>query len=381
MEFIDLKAQQQRLRARIEERICRVLDHGKYIMGPEVFELEEKLANFTGVKHAVSCSSGTDALLMALLALRVVPGDIVFVPAFTFVATAEVLPLIGATPAFVDIDPETWNLDVESLRDAISCVREEGLGRPRGVIAVDLFGLLADYESIHALAEEQGLFVIQDAAQSFGATAMGQRAGSNAPIATTSFFPAKPLGCYGDAGAVFTSDDEVAETLRSLRVHGGGRDKYDNVRIGLNGRCDTFQAAVLLEKLEIFEEEIDKRQIVAARYTDSLNGARTLQKIPEGNRSVWAQYSVLSDQRTIDRERLREAGVPTAVYYPKPLHHQDAFRDVALCPVSLSCAEETSRKIFSLPMHAYLGEQDQNRIVEVLFDLSSESEKESKRAG
>ena len=369
MEFIDLKTQQHRLRKRIEERIRRVLDHGKYILGPEVFELEEKLAEFVGVKHAVTCSSGTDALLMALLALRVVPGDIVFTPAFTFVATAEVLPLIGAMPAFVDIDPETWNLDVESLRDAVIRVRDEGLGRPRGVIAVDLFGLLADYDSIRALADEHGLFVIQDAAQSFGASASGERAGSNAPIATTSFFPAKPLGCYGDAGAVFTSDDELAETLRSLRVHGAGRDKYDNVRIGINGRCDTLQAAVLLEKLEIFEEEVEKRQMVAARYTDGLRGARTVQKIPAGNRSVWAQYSVLSDQRTIDRERLREADVPTAVYYPRPLNQQEAFRDRALSPVSLSRAEETSRKIFSLPIHAYLGEDDQNRIVQVLSGL------------
>ena len=368
MEFIDLKTQQALLRERIEERIRKVLDHGQYILGPEVFELEEKLADFTETKHAVSCSSGTDALIMALLALDVGPGDVVFTPAFTFVATAEVLPLIGAIPAFVDVDPNTWNMDSGSLRDAIIRVRDERLGRARGVIAVDLFGLIADYPSIHEVAREHGLFVIQDAAQSIGSSASGRRAGSNARIATTSFFPAKPLGCYGDAGAVFTSDDELAETLRSIRLHGAGRDKYDSERIGINSRCDTVQAAVLLEKLEIFEDEIEKRQVVAERYTDGLRGVRTVQAISDGNRSVWAQFSILSEDRHRDRERLKKSSIPTAVYYPKPLHEQEAFKERALCPVPLPHSEVISHKIFSLPMHAYLDEDVQKCIVDVLSE-------------
>lgn len=367
MQFIDLKAQQQRIRSGIERRIKRVLEHGRYIMGPEVAELEEKLAAVAGTKHAVSCSSGTDALLMALLAHGVRRGDILFAPSFTFIATAEVLPLLGAVPAFVDIDPETFNIDPGSLREAILQAKKDDNGTLRGIIPVDLFGLLADYDAINAIAEEFGLFVLQDAAQSFGASFEGRRAGSNAQIAATSFFPAKPLGCYGDAGAVLCNDDVVSQKLRSIRVHGRGSHEYESVRIGLNGRCDTIQAAILLEKLEIFEDEIKRRHRVAARYTEKLGEKYSVQRIPARHVSVWAQYSLLSGDRDGDLDRLKEHGIPTAIYYPTPLHLQEAFQNVCYSPVPLTHSERVCRQIFSLPMHPYLSEEDQDRIVEILL--------------
>lgn len=284
MQFIDLAAQQQRIRSDIEKRIIAILDHGRYVFGPEITELEKELAGFSGVKHGISCASGTDALLMSLLAYGVGPGDAVLTTPFTFMATAGTISLLGATPIFVDIDPETYNLDPAALARAIeSCRTGEGPGLPKsvdvgqlnlkGIIGVDLFGLPADYEAINALAKENGLFVIEDAAQSFGALYQGRRAGSLAEVATTSFFPAKPLGCYGDGGMIFTDDDDLAEKLVSIRNHGAGKDKYDNVRIGLNGRMSSIQAAVLLSKFSIFEEEIDLRQAAAERYTEMIKQA------------------------------------------------------------------------------------------------------------
>ena len=356
MQFIDLAAQQKRIRAGIDRRIGRVLDHGKYIMGPEVFELEEKLAAYTGVRHAVTCSSGTDALLMVLMALDIGPGDAVFAPTFTFVATAEVICLLGATPVFVDVDPDTFNMDPACLAEAV-----ETLGAsltPRCVIPVDLFGLPADYAAIRGIAEQHGLFVLEDAAQSFGATWNGKKAGSLAHAAATSFFPAKPLGCYGDGGAVFTDDEDLAEKLISIRVHGKGTHKYDNVRVGINGRLDTIQAAVLLEKLAVFDAELAARDRVANRYRRVLEDRVRCQTVPPGFTSAWAQFSVVHRDRDEIMATLRHQGIPTAVYYPAPLHCQTAFAHLGYAPDDFPVSFHLSRNIFSLPMHPYLTDTD-----------------------
>jgi len=336
-------------------------------MGPEVQELEEELTEFTGAPYAVSCSSGTDALLMALLALDVRPGDVVLTTPFTFVATAEVLPMLGALPAFVDINPDTFNIDPNSLEQAISTLRKEGANL-KGIIPVDLFGLLAEYDPIQEIADANNLFVLQDAAQSFGASFRGKRACSNAEIAATSFFPAKPLGCYGDAGAVFCRTEEHYNMLQSVRVHGQGEHKYENVRIGMNGRCDTMQAAILLEKLTIFEEEVELRNKVAARYVEALKPKYRLQQIPEGNISAWAQFSIITEARDKKLEQLKKRSIPTAIYYPKPLHKQGAFERMKLTPVSLEHSEWAAERIFSVPMHPYLSEQDQDQIIEALLE-------------
>ena len=374
--FIDLERQQQRIYATLMERIQKVLAHGQYIMGPEIRELEERLGDYAGVRHAVACSSGTDALLMALMAYGVGPGDAIFTTPFTFVATAEVIALLGATPVFVDIDPVTFNLDPRQLERAIHALRDgdssayplpEGARRltPRGVIAVDLFGQTADYGAIMALAKAEGLFVIEDAAQSFGALHHGKRACALADMAATSFFPAKPLGCYGDAGMIFTASDELADRLNSIRVHGKGSDKYDNIRIGLNGRCDTLQAAILLAKFEIFPEEVELRDEVARRYTERFSRAQgfTAPQVLPGLRSVWAQYSVLSQERGAAMQRLKEAGVPTAVYYPLPLHLQQGYAYLGYHQGDFPVSEQVALKIFSLPMHPYLSEEEQDYIV------------------
>jgi dTDP-4-amino-4,6-dideoxygalactose transaminase len=383
MQFIDLAAQQNRIRDQIEQNITAVLDHGKYIMGPEIKELEEKLAEFTGVRHAVSCASGTDALLLALMAYGVGPGDAVFTTPFTFIATGEVIGLLGATPVFVDIDPQTFNIDPSKLEKTVAALKSGDTKafplpkqtnnrlEPKGIIAVDLFGLPADYDAISHIADENGLFVLEDAAQSFGAQKNGQKAGSLAKIGCTSFFPAKPLGCYGDGGMCFTDDDPLAEIIDSLRVHGKGGHKYDNVRIGINGRLDTLQAAILLSKFEIFPEEIDMRQQSAANYSELLSNIEglTAPKVPTGYQSVWAQYSVLACNQK-HREQLqavlKDAGIPTAVYYPKPLHLQTAFSHIGYGEGDFPVSEDCSRRIFSLPMHPYLRKEDQVRIAEVL---------------
>lgn len=379
MDFIDLKSQQKRIYTEIEGNIRKVLAHGSYIMGPEIAELERCLGAYCGTRHAIACASGTDALLMALMAYGVGPGDAVFTTPFTFVATAEVISLLGATPVFVDIEPATFNIDPARLRAAVrAVVGQEKDGPPlpvggplkaRGIIGVDLFGHPADYRTIKTIADEFGLFVIEDACQSFGADYEGRKACALGDVAATSFFPAKPLGCYGDGGMVFTDDDDLAARMRSIRVHGSGSDKYDNVRLGINGRLDTLQAAILLAKFAIFPEEVDLRQQVAARYTALLGAGDALRcpVVAPGCRSVWAQYSVLSAQRERLMGALKAAGIPTAVYYPIPLHLQQAYRYLGYARGAFPICERIAGEIFSLPMHPYLTEQDQQRIAETIL--------------
>lgn len=366
IEFIALRAQHRRIAPQINAAIARVLDHGNYILGPEVSELERQLEAFCGARNCVTCSNGTDALALVLRAWNVGPGDAVICPSFTFASTAEVIAWLGATPVFAEIDAETYNVAPESVVDAIGVARQSGL-EPRAVIAVDLFGQPADYDRIEAIASEYGLKLLCDSAQGFGSTYRGRGSGTIGDATTTSFFPAKPLGCYGDGGAIFTQDDALAEILRSLRVHGKGADKYDNVRIGINGRLDTIQAAILIEKLAIFGDEIAARNRVAQNYTDALGGVcRTPVLLPETT-SVWAQYTVRvpAEERDEIRERLAAAGVPTAVYYPKPLHQQTAYRDYPTAG-SLPYSAEASLSVLSLPMHPYLAAEQQACIVSAL---------------
>ncbi len=374
MQFIDLKAQYARIEDLVNENIQKVLSHGRYIFGPEITELEEKLAGFCGVKHCAACSSGTDALLMALLAWDIKPGDAVFTTPFTFISTAEMVSLIGATPVFVDIDKKTYNISPEMLEKKIKEVKKEGRLNPKAVIPVDIFGQCADYDEIEKIAENHGLFgehtgspllVLEDAAQSFGALYKGKRAGSFGNCAATSFFPAKPLGCYGDGGAVLTDDDDLYEKLLSIRVHGQGKDKYTNVRIGINGRIDSIQAGVLLAKMTIFEEELDLRNRAAKKYSDKLKDKVSVPFVEEHNVSAWAQYSVLAENENHREEiqsRLKEADIPTAIYYPIPLHLQEAFAYLGGkeggCPVS----EAVSKRIFSIPFHPYLSDEEIDKI-------------------
>jgi dTDP-4-amino-4,6-dideoxygalactose transaminase len=384
MQFIDLGVQQKRIRNSLENNIRAVLDHGQYIMGPEIRLLEEKLADYIQTRFALSCASGTDALLLALMAHNVGPGDAIFTTPFTFVATGEVINLLGATPIFVDIDPNTFNIDSSKLEQAIEALKSEnsnlhplpitsGIGRlkPRGVIGVDLFGLPADYLRLGAIARESDLFVIEDAAQSFGAEFHGKKACALAEIGCTSFFPAKPLGCYGDGGMCFTDDEKLYDRMKSLRIHGKGSDKYDNVRTGINGRMDTLQAAILLSKFEIFAEEVELRQTVADRYHQLLIGLEmiTPPQIPAGVKSVWAQYSILAKDETHRSQlqaKLNAADIPTAVYYPKPLHLQTAYASLGYKEGEFAISEDCSRRIFSLPMHPYLGQKDQKKIAEII---------------
>jgi UDP-2-acetamido-2-deoxy-ribo-hexuluronate aminotransferase len=369
IDFIDLKAQQKKIALQLRERIERVLSHGKYIMGPEIQELEERLAAYVGVKQVVTCSSGTDALLMPLMAYGVGPGDAVFTSPFTFIATAEVIQLLGATPVFVDIDPKTFNIDPNALHQAISGLKQNpktAALKPKGIIPVDLFGQPADYDAINALARQHNIFVLEDAAQSFGGTYKGKKACSLADVAATSFFPAKPLGGYGDGGAIFTNDDDLASRLRSIRIHGQGSDKYDNIRIGLNGRFDTLQAAIVLVKMDIFDQEVIERQRVAQRYSRGLEGLVEVPFVSPDCTSVWAQYSVLSEQRRILLEKLKAAGIPSAIYYPIPLHLQGAFRHLAYREGDFPISEDASRRIFSLPMHPYLEATQQDVIIQTL---------------
>ena len=366
--FVDLQIQMERLRSGLDAAVRRVFEHGQFIMGPEVYELERRLSEFCGAKHVITCASGTDALVLALRAKGIGPGDAVIVPSFTFCATAEAVCLVGAVPVFVDVHEDTYNMNVESLKEGILHARQLGL-RLRAVIAVDLFGQPCDYDAIEPLVRENGLVLICDAAQAFGASYRGRNVGTIGDVTTTSFFPAKPLGCYGDGGALFTNDDETAEILRSLRVHGQGRDKYDNIRIGTNSRLDTIQAAILLEKLAIYEEEVVTRNEVAARYTQLLAGVVTVPKVLDGVRSVWAQYSILYGDRYSLALRLRQAGIPTAVYYPRPVHQQDAYRSFPRAG-ALVVSERLSRNILSLPMHPYLSAEDQGRIREALWSTA-----------
>jgi UDP-2-acetamido-2-deoxy-ribo-hexuluronate aminotransferase len=354
--FIDLKRQYQDLGGDIRERVMAVLDHGAYINGPEVTEFEEKLAQFAGVEHVIGCSSGTDALLMPLMAWDLKPGDAVFTTPFSFIATAEVVALLGATPIFVDIDERTFNIDPHLLEETIKRVKAEGKLRPRAIIPVDLFGLPADYDAIQSIADAHELLVLEDTAQGLGGVYKGKVAGSFGDAAATSFYPAKPLGGYGDGGAILTNDGELAHKLRSIREHGKGEDRYDNVRVGINGRLDSLQAAVLLVKLAAFPEELNRRNQVADWYAKYLERV-TIPLIPDGYRSSWAQYSVLTDDRDGKRARLGERGIPSVVYYVKPLHLQPAFAHFGSKPGDCPVAERSSQRIFSLPMHPYLTEE------------------------
>lgn len=362
--FIDLEAQRRRIGAAMDTAVLRVVNHCQFVNGPEVAQIEADLAAFCGARHAISCASGTDALLMVLMAKGIKDGDAVFCPSFTFCATGEVVALTGATPVFVDVDETTFNIDPASLTRGIAAARKLGL-IPRAVIPVDLFGQSADHDAVAAVASSHGLFILDDAAQGFGATYKGRRLGTFGLATATSFFPAKPLGCYGDGGAIFTDDDELAKTLRSIRVHGQGSDKYDNVRIGLAARLDTMQAAVLIEKLKIFQDEIDARNRVAARYSAALADVVRVPVVTPGNISVWAQYTIRLPHQDRDgfATRLKALGVPTAVYYPKSLHQQTAYRGYPVAEGGLPVSERLSTDVISLPMHAYLDEATQDRVI------------------
>ncbi|MGX9393802.1 DegT/DnrJ/EryC1/StrS family aminotransferase [Nitrobacteraceae bacterium UC4446_H13] len=362
--FIDLGAQRRRLGSAVDEAVGRVLNHGLFINGPEVIELEQKLGAFTGAKHVVSCASGTDALIMVLMAKGVGPGDAILCPSFTFCATGESVALTGASPVFVDVDPVTFNMDVDSLKRGLVTARNAGL-KPKGIIVVDLFGQAADHDAVAAVAEAEGLFVLDDAAQSFGATYKGRRLGGIGNIMTTSFFPAKPLGCYGDGGAIFTDDAALADILRSIRVHGQGSDKYDNVRLGLTARLDTMQAAVLLQKLTIFEDEIVARNEVAKRYAHGLGNVVAVPRVLDGNTSVWAQYTIRLPRGNRDgfAAALKTRGIPTMVYYPKAMHQQTAYRHYPVVDGGVPVSEALSKDVISLPMHPYLDEANQARVI------------------
>lgn len=365
--FIDVASQRHRLRTEIDAAVARVLDHCQFIMGPEVRTLEADLAAFTGARHAISCASGTDALLLALMAKGIGPGDAVICPSFTFCATAEVGALLGATPVFVDVEADTFNINPAHIAGAVATARKNGL-KPKAVIPVDLFGLTADYDAIAEAARAENLFVLDDAAQGFGATYKGRRLGIFGHATATSFFPAKPLGCFGDGGAVFTDDDELADIMRSLRVHGQGSDKYDNVRIGITGRIDTIQAAILIEKLRIFPDEIDARNRAAQRYAAGLGDLVTVPVVPTGFTSVWAQYTIRlpKGQRDGVAAALKAEGIPTAIYYPIPLHKQKAYRDFPVGENGASVSEQLADEVLSLPMHAYLDAATQDRIVDAV---------------
>jgi dTDP-4-amino-4,6-dideoxygalactose transaminase len=366
--FIDIGAQRRRLGKSIDDAVGRVLAHCQFINGPEVAQLEAELAAFSGAKHVVTCASGTDALLMVLMAKGVGRGDAVLCPSFTFCATGEAVALTGAVPVFVDVDEATFNMEAAALKRGIATAKRLGL-KPKAVIPVDLFGQSADHDAIGAVAEAEGMFVLDDAAQAFGASYKGRRLGTFGLVTATSFFPAKPLGCFGDGGAIFTDDAELAETLRSIRVHGQGSDKYDNVRLGLTGRLDTMQAAILIEKLKIFEDEIAARNQVADRYATGLGNVVTVPHVARGCASVWAQYTIRLP-RGVDRDgfavALRAQGIPTAIYYPKSMHQQTAYRGYPVADGGLAVCEQLSGDVISLPMHAYLDEPTQARIIKAV---------------
>lgn len=371
--FIDIGAQRRRLGQSIDDAVGRVLTHCQFINGPEVTRLEAVLAEYSGTKHVVTCASGTDALLMVLMAKNVGPGDAVLCPSFTFCATGEAVALTGATPVFVDVDEATFNMDAEALKRGVATAKKLGL-KLKAVMPVDLFGQSADHDAISAIASAEGMFILDDAAQAFGASYKGRRLGTFGLATATSFFPAKPLGCFGDGGAIFTDDAELAETLRSIRVHGQGTDKYDNVRLGLTGRLDTMQAAILLEKLKIFDDEISARNKVAERYARGLGNVVTVPFVAAGNTSVWAQYTIRLPAG-VDRDgfaaALKAQGVPTAIYYPKSMHMQTAYSRFPVADGGLPVCEKLSADVISLPMHAYLDEPTQDRVIKAVRDALS----------
>ncbi len=369
MQFIDLKTQYERIEADVVARVNGVLASQRYIMGPEVAEAEEKLAAFAGTKHCVSCGSGTDALVISLMAIGLEKTDAVFVPAFTFFASGESVSLAGGTPVFVDSEPDTYNMSVEDLKRAIRYTKENTDLTPKGIIPVDLFGQPANYDAIQAVAAEEGLFILEDAAQGFGGEYHGRRAGSLGLVGATSFFPAKPLGCYGDGGAIFTDDDDLLEVLKSVRVHGQGGSKYDNIRLGINGRFDTIQAAIILSKLTIFEDEIEARQKVAQAYTDRLHDVIKTPVVKDGCKSVWAQYTLeaaSAEQKAAIQQALAAAGIPSANYYPIPMHLSTAFASLGYKKGDLPVCEAQAERVFSLPMHPYLDEGSIESICEVV---------------
>jgi dTDP-4-amino-4,6-dideoxygalactose transaminase len=376
--FVDLGAQRRRIGDAMDRAVIRAVNDGKYILGPQVAELEKELARRSQVKHVIGCANGTDALALVLMAKGVRPGDAIFVPAFTFVATAEVVAWLGATPFFVDVLSDTFNIDPESLKQAIIDAKQMGL-KPRAVIPVDLFGQPADYRAILPLAQENDLWVLADAAQSFGASLDGKPVGSWGTATSTSFFPAKPLGCYGDGGAVFTNDDELAKLVRSIHFHGKGADKYENVRIGVNSRLDTIQAAILLEKLKIFDDEIAARQVVADRYTAALSDRVHTPKMIAGATSAWAQYTLVP-KKEIDRSGLIEqcklAGIPIMVYYPVPLSQQTGYKHYPSVKGGVAVSEELSRRVFSLPMHPYLECKQQEYIADTVVKALNDNLKD-----
>ena len=381
--FIDLQAQRAHIGQRMNDAIQAVIESGAYVFGPQIAEFERQLSEFTGAKHAIACANGTDALQLAMMALDIGPGDAVFCPSFTFCATSEPAPILGATPVFVDIDPNTYNMDPDKLEEAVEAVKKEGELTPKSIIAVCLFGQPADYPRISAIAEKHGLSLIADSAQGCGGTIDGKHPNHWADITTTSFFPAKPLGCYGDGGAIYTDNDAIADVILSLRMHGQASPsdmaernfsepaKYLNTRIGVNSRLDTIQAAVLLEKLRIFPEEIEKRNQIAGRYAQALgNIVETTPQVKDGYRSVWAQYTIEITNRKEFQAHLREQGVPTAVYYPIPLHKQPCYEGVARHYSPLSISDEKAERVVSLPMHAYLSENTQRRIIDAICSFS-----------
>ena len=363
--FIDLAAQQARIRPQIDAALAKILDHGQYIMGPEVSALEADLAAFSKNKHVISCSNGTDALMLALMAYGLKPRQAVIVPSFTFAASAEVLPCLGAVPVFADIDPRTFNLDPSGLAAAIDAANQSGL-ECVGIISVGLFGQPADYDAIQAFADENGMWLLDDAAQSYGASWKGRQVGHLGSITATSFFPAKPLGCYGDGGAVFTENDDFAEIMKSARIHGMGRERYSHDRIGMTARLDSMQAAVLIEKLKIFKEELTLRQHVASRYHQALQDDVEVQALDEGVTSSWAQYTVKLPQgvdRSAFQAMLKEDGIPTAIYYPKGMHEQAPYAHYPVATGGLPVTEDCCQRVVALPMHPYLDEMTQDKII------------------
>ena len=374
MQFIDLGAQRERIAEKLKIAIDTVVRDGRYILGPQVAEFEQKLADYVGVKHVIACANGTDALLLPLLASGIGHGDAVFVPSFTFAATAEVVALAHAEPVFVDVDPDTYNIDIASLEAAIAMVKKQGRLTPKAIIPVDLFGLAADYDAIAKIAKRENLLVIEDAAQAIGGKAGGTMCGAFGHVGSTSFYPAKPLGCYGDGGAMFTNDDALMEKLRSYAFHGKGETQYDNVHVGLNSRLDTIQAAILIEKLAILEDEMVARQEVAARYAKGLSGIAKTPNIANGSRSAWAQYAIEIKHRDGLKAHLTERGIPSVIYYVKPLHSQVAYRDFPRTPTGLPVSEALPRTILCLPMHPYLSAADQELIVAAVREFAGKNQ-------
>lgn len=361
--FIDLKAQYARLKPEIDAAIQSVLDHGQYVLGPKVIAFEEELAEYAGTRNVVSVSSGTDALFIPLLALGVGQGDAVFVPSFTYTATAEVILLAGATPVFVEVDADTFNIDLSDLQRKIDETRSAGKLEPKLIMAVDLFGQPADWDGLSAIANSEDMLLMSDAAQSFGGVYKGRKVGSLAPVSGTSFFPAKPLGCYGDGGAVFTDDDDLAAVMRSIRTHGTGSHKYEVMRVGLNGRLDAIQAAILSVKLSVFDDELANRERVARIYDDGLSDVVKIPEREAGCSSGWAQYTIKTDRRDELQAALKEAGIPTMIYYPKPMHLQPPYAPFGGGEGSMPVTEALCSQVVSLPMHPYLADETAEKIV------------------